>query len=217
MFRIDTGRPSRYCDGLTRRSFVQLGMAGLASVPLSRLLRAKEQSVTAGNPDKDTSTILIWLDGGPSHMDTYDMKPLAPEEYRGIWKPIQTNVPGIEVTEMFPQHARHADKFSIIRSVHHNQQDHFSGGHYMLTGRGGASGGNKSIKFPSIGSIAAKFAGDRRPGFPSYVSVPVASTIGLRPGYFGAHFLGRHRNPFQTGGDPNNENFSVNDLTRPLV
>ena len=85
----------------------------------------------------------------------------------------------------------------------------------MLTGRGGTSGGNKQGKFPSIGSIATKFSGARRPGFPSYVSVPYASSIGLRPGYFGAHFLGRHCNPFETNGDPNNDDFSVKRFDPP--
>ena len=152
---------------------------------------------------------LIWLDGGPSHLDTYDMKPEAPAEYRGIWNPIKTNVPGIDVTELFPRHAKVADKFSIIRSIHHDNGDHFAGGHYMLTGRGGVSGGNKAIKFPSIGSIASKLLGARRSAMIPYVSVPVASSIGLRPGYFSGHFLGAVHDPFQTSGDPNKDDFSV--------
>src|SRR5262245_31684169 len=98
MFRLDLGRSGRYCDGLSRRSFLQLGAAGLASLSLPQLARAREASGTT----KDTSVLLIWLDGGPSHMDLYDLKPEAPAEYRGIWKPIRTKVPGFDVTELFP-------------------------------------------------------------------------------------------------------------------
>src|SRR5690349_18626108 len=82
MFRLDLGTSARYCDGMSRRSFLALGVAGMAQVGLPQLLRAKEASASR----KDTSVILIWLDGGPSHMDLYDMKPDAPAEYRGIWK-----------------------------------------------------------------------------------------------------------------------------------
>ena len=91
MFRIEAGKTGRYCDGMNRRSFVQLGVAGMASVGLSGVLRAREASAAA-NDKKKTSAILIWLDGGPGHMDMYDMKPEAPSEYRGLWRPIPTNV-----------------------------------------------------------------------------------------------------------------------------
>ena len=215
MFRVDACGASRYCDGLERRSFIQLGLAGMATAGMPDLLKAKAISEASGNDKKNTSIILLWLDGGPSHLDTYDMKPEAPAEYRGIWNPIKTNVPGIDVTEFFPRHAKVADKFSIIRSIHHDQGDHFAGGHYMLTGRGGASGGNKPIKFPSIGSIASKLLGARRSAMIPYVSVPVASSIGLRPGYFGGHFLGGVHDPFETSGDPNNDDFSVGKFAVP--
>src|SRR5256884_7137256 len=118
MFRLDLGRaPRRYCDGMSRRSFLQLGVAGMASVGLPQLLRAKEQSAATSGSKKNTSVILIWLDGGPSHMDLYDMKPDAPAEYRGLWRPIPTNVPGMRISELFPKQARVADKFSIVRSI----------------------------------------------------------------------------------------------------
>src|SRR5688572_33406655 len=99
MLRIDAGRTGRYCDGLSRRSFVQLGVAGMAGVGLSSVLRAKARGAETGNPKQDTAAILIWLDGGPSHLDLYDLKPQAPAEVRGIWNPIPTNVPGIEISE----------------------------------------------------------------------------------------------------------------------
>lgn len=220
MFRVDASQSSpRYCDGLTRRSFVKIGVAGMCSVALSDVLKARAASLRS-SPDaaragKDRSVILIWLDGGPSHMDLYDMKPEAPAEYRGIWRPIRTNVAGIEISELFPKQARIADKFSIIRSLHHDSGDHFTGGHYMLTSRGGANGSDTSGKSPSIGSIASRQLGARRPGMPPYVAVPYASSIGLRPGYFGANYLGVQHNPFETDGDPNAENFSVRNLQIP--
>jgi hypothetical protein len=212
MFRIEAGRTGKYCDGLSRRSFVQLGVAGMASVGLPQVLRAKETSIASGAAKKDTAVILLWLDGGPGHMDMYDMKPNAPTEYRGIWMPIRTNVPGIEISELFPLQAKCADKFSIVRSLHHNQGDHFTGGHYMLTSRGGANGLEASQKYPSIGSIVAKTCGPRREGMPAYVGVPYAMSIGLRPGYFGANYLGLEHNPFETEGDPNAANFQINNI-----
>jgi hypothetical protein len=90
MFRIEAGRSKscqRYCDGMTRRNFVQLGIAGMASVGLPTILRAKEASSQSGGPAKDTAVILLWLDGGPSHLDLYDMKPEAPSEYRATQIP----------------------------------------------------------------------------------------------------------------------------------
>jgi hypothetical protein len=212
MFRIEAGTAGRYCDGISRRSFVQLGVAGMASVGLPRILRAKDDSRQAGLPAKDTSVIMLWLDGGPSHMDLYDLKPEAPAEYRGIWNPIRTNVPGFEIGELFPRQAKVADKFSLVRSLHHDNGDHFAGGHYMLTSRGGASGADTTGKYPSIGSIATKLCGARRAGMPAHVAVPYAASIGLRPGYFGANYLGHSYDPFETNGDPNAENFKVDNI-----
>ena len=209
MMRIDCGKSGRYCDGLSRRSFVQLGVAGMTSAGLADVLRAAR----SGGSERDTSAILIWLDGGPSHMDLYDLKPEAPIEYRGIWRPIPTNVPGVEISELFPRQAQFADRFSLVRSLHHDTGDHFAGGHRMLTTKNmGVSGANNTGKFPSIGSIVSQQLGPRRRGMPAYVSVPVASSIGLRPGYFGGNWLGAQYDPFQTGGDPNNKNFQVSNL-----
>ena len=211
MLRLDLGNNGgRYCDGMGRRSFLQLGVAGLATLGLSDLMRAKASSPAQ---TKNTSVILIWLDGGPGHMDMYDMKPDAPAEYRGLWKPIRTRVPGFDITEMYPKQARHTDKFSIVRSLHHNTGDHFAGGHRMLTTKDmGVSGANNDGKFPGIGSIVAREAGPRQPGMPAYVGVPNASSIGLTPGYFGGNLLGPRFNPFQTGGDPNAPTFNVQNI-----
>lgn len=203
MLRIYSERTARYCDGVSRRSFLQLGVAGVASVNLADVLRAKAQSAEAGVAPKDTAVILLWLDGGPSHLDTYDMKPDAPAEFRGIWRPTKTNVPGIEFTELFPRQAKIADKFSIIRSLYHNDGDHFGGAHRMLTGRAGVNGANTPGKAPGFGAVAAKVCGARKHGMPPYIAVPFASSVGLRPGYFGGNYLGREYNPFETDGDPN--------------
>lgn len=213
--RIYGRRSESYCDGLTRRNFLQLGVAGVASVSLADVMRAKAQSAEMGATKKDTAVILLWLDGGPSHIDTYDMKPGAPPEIRGMWRPIKTNVPGIEITEMFPQQAKVADKFSIIRSLYHNDGDHFGGAHRMLTGRGGATGANTAQKSPGLGAIVAKVCGARKPEMPPYIAAPLASSVGLRPGYFGGGYLGSQYSPFETEGDPNSPNFRVSRFDLP--
>ena len=209
MFRLDLGSTGPRCDGVTRRSFLSAGLTGLAALGMPNLAQLRAAS---GAP-KRTSVILMWLDGGPSHLDMYDMKPDAPAEYRGIWRPIRTRVPGFDITEMFPRQAAHTDKFSIIRSLHHGTGDHFSGGHRMLTTKEmGVTGANSAGRFPGIGSVVSRQIGPRHPGMPAYVGVPHAASIGLAPGYFGGNFLGEVHNPFITGGDPNAPNFTVQNL-----
>src|SRR5262245_46155355 len=181
----------------------------MASLGMADLLRARASTTER----KNTSVILVWLDGGPSHLDTYDMKPDAPAEYRGIWKPIKTRVPGFDVTELFPKQAKVADKFSVVRSLHHNTGDHFAGGHRMLTAKDlGVSGANTPTKFPSIGAIVNRELGPRKRGMPGYVGLPYAMSIGIRPGYFGGHFLGAQHDPFESNGDPNSPGFRVPNL-----
>ena len=211
MFQLDLGASGRYCDGIKRRDFLTLGVAGMAAVGLPQLTRAKAASQPSlGN--KGTSVILIWLDGGPGHMDMYDMKPDAPAEYRGIWKPIRTKVPGFDITELYPKQARVTDKFSMVRSLYHNTGDHFAGGHSMLTTKDmGVSGANNTQKFPGIGAIVNRELGPRVTGMPGYVGAPHAASIGLAPGYFGGHLLGAQHDPFLTG-DPNASNYSVRNL-----
>ena len=216
MFRIDaSGQTCSYCDGMSRRSFLQLGVAGMASLSLADVLRAKTASHELGHAKKDTSVILVWLDGGPSHLDLYDMKPDAPAEYRGIWRPIRTNVSGIEISELFPKQAKIADKFSIVRSLYHNEGGHFPASRRMLTGRVDALPDGRGAKYPSIASMAIKVTGSRRPGIPPYVGVPVSSSIGLRPGHVGATYLGGQHNPFDTGSDPNRADFQIKNITPP--
>jgi len=212
MLRLDCGSTGQYCDGVSRRSFLQLGVAGMAAVGLPTLLRAKEESAKTV-ASKSTSVILLWLDGGPGHMDMYDMKPDAPAEYRGIWKPIRSKVPGFDVTELYPKQAKITDKFSMVRSLHHDTGDHFAGGHRMLTTKDmGVSGANNTQRFPGIGAIVNREVGPRKKGVPGQVAVPYAMSIGLNPGYFGGHMIGEQHNPFATGGDPNATNFQVQNL-----
>lgn len=210
MLTLSLNRESGHAGPMGRRSFLKLGASGLAGFSLADIARARSAGSSSAS---DTSVILFWLDGGPSHMDLYDMKPDAPAEYRGIWKPIRTNVPGMDMTELFPRQAKTAHRMSIIRSLHHGTGDHFGGGHRILTAKDmGVSGANNSPKFPSLGAIASMQLGPRRTGMPAYVGLPNASSIGLVPGYFGGHFLGKAFDPFMPGGDPNSARYSVKNL-----
>lgn len=214
MLRIDAGPVARkYCDGLRRRDFIQLGVAGMGSLTLPGIMRAQAASES---PRKKNAVILLWLDGGPSHMDLYDLKPEAPAEYRGLWKPIPTNVPGMMISELFPRQARIADKFSIVRSLHHDNGDHFSGAHAMLTSRiAGVNGLSTGGKHPSIGSVISKLRGSNAPGMPAYCALPYAMSIGLRPGYFDASYLGSAFRPFEAEGDPNARDFQIQNIVPP--
>jgi uncharacterized protein (DUF1501 family) len=185
-----TARPSR---GISRRSALKAGFLGLSGLSLADLLRWRAQG--AATP-RDTAVILIWLDGGPSQLETYDPKPDAPAEYRGPFKAIQTRVPGIQLCEMLPHHARHADQMVFVRSIHHDNADHFAAAHWMLTGRFGSSAVNLEAKYPSVGSITARVRGPNQPGLPAYVGLPSAQTIYLFPGYQGSAYLGPAYNPF---------------------
>ncbi len=203
----------RYCDGLSRRSFLTAGALSAAGLMLPDWLRLK--AAQSSQPTRDTSVILIWLDGGPTHMETYDLKPNAPAEYRGPFKTIRTNVPGIEVGELLPEQAKCMDKLAVVRSMHHTTGDHFAGAHWMLTGAFGATAGRLEATDPSGGSVAAKVCGSRKSGVPPYVAVPHAASVGLVPGYNGAAYLGAEFNPFQSGGDPNAPNYTVQNMKLP--
>lgn len=173
MLRILTGGPSHYCDGISRRSFLQVGALGIAGVTLADILRA--ESRTIGSSEK--AIINIHLSGGPSHQDMFDLKPDAPAEYRGEFNPIATNVPGLEICEHFPLLATMADKFAVIRSLvgsvgqHANFQTHTGYHEKDLRNVGGR---------PALGSIVAKIKGDTPTGAPSFISYN-----GGTPGYLG--------------------------------
>jgi hypothetical protein len=210
------GAPFRCCDGVTRRSFLKAGYLGLAGLGLSDYLRARAAAETAGRTSSDDlSVILVWLDGGPPHHETYDPKPDAPAEFRGPLKAIGTTVPGIQVSELLPNHARLMSKMSIIRSMHHNNGDHFAAAHWMLTGFLGSNAADLAPQYPSAGSIIAKLKGAKKPGMPAYVGLPHTHSIGLSPGYHGAAYLGVAYNPFSADGDPNNDGYQVPNLAMP--
>ena len=141
--------------------------------------------------------------------------PNAPAEYRGPLKPIPTAVPGVQVSELLPNHARLLDKVSLIRSLHHDNGDHFAAAHWMLTGYLGANGSNQTPKYPSAGSIIARLKGARKPGMPAYVGLPHTHSVGIAPGYHGAAYLGSSFNPFNADGDPGSERYRVPNLTLP--
>jgi hypothetical protein len=196
------------CSGMNRRSFLKAGFLGLGGLTLADVLRLRAAQTAAGRPTRDTSVILIWKGGGPSHIDTWDLKPDAPAEYRGDFRPIRTNVPGIEISEHLPRSARVMDKFSIVRSVTHPDAGHESASHYLLTGYR-PTNDIPAQEMPSYGSIVAKERGARQPGLPAYLAVPSA------PRSTAAGYLGVAYNPFSVGDDPNSANFSVRNLTLP--
>lgn len=201
---------------MERRSYLKLGLAGLAGGSFTDLLalraaNANDAAARGQTATKPSSCILIWMDGGPTHFETFDPKPDAPAEIRGDFRPIKTNVSGIEICEHLPQLAKIADKYSIIRSVCHNQGNHGAGNHYMMTGAPPRIpvGCGAFVSFhPSLGSVAAY----ERPaphGLPSYFTMPSMSRSG------GPNFLGAKYAPFIVANDPNNKHFRVRDVELP--
>jgi hypothetical protein len=193
MLQIQQDTVARNCQGISRRTALKAGFLGLMGLSLSDLLRLRAEGSTT---KKDNAVILLWLDGGPSHMETYDPKPDAPAEYRGPYGAIRTNVPGMLISETLPLHAKHADKMVFIRSLHHDTGDHFAGAHWMLTGRFGSTAVNLPQKYPSVGSYTARVRGANKTGLPAYVGLPAAQSVYLFPGYQGAAYLGPAYNPF---------------------
>src|SRR6266849_1526375 len=123
MLTFLNGCSERFCDGLSRRSFLRAGGLALGGLTLSDFLRLKAAGAVAPN-GRGKSVIMICLGGGPSHLDTYDMKPDAPSEFRGEFHPVKSNVPGMYLTEMLPQQAKIADKFAVVRSATWQEPDH---------------------------------------------------------------------------------------------
>lgn len=215
MLTVWGSKPTACCDAIPRRDFVRAGVLGLSGLSLGQMLRARSQAAESGRTLRQRAVILYWLDGGPTHMETYDPKPEAPAEFRGPFGAIETAAPGILLNELLVEQAKVMDKVSLVRSVHHNNGDHFAAAHWMLTGYYGSNATQLDPKFPSAGSIIAKLHGPNRPGMPPYVSVPHAASVGLQPGYNSAAYLGVAYNPFNAGGDPNAENYRVPNLDLP--
>lgn len=195
--------------GITsRRSFVQVGSFGIGGLTLPGLLRQQALAAKAGLPVKKKSVILVWLAGGPSHLDMYDLKPLAPAEIRGEFRPISTNVSGIEISEHLPQQAGMMDKLAIVRSAFHTNAGHGMGSQWMLTGYQPTLEVNNNI-YPSIGSIVAKTLGANDPAVPAYVNLPKPLSFGK------AAYLGASYNPFSPESDPNSDGYQVRNLKLP--
>ena len=204
-----------FCPGpVSRRSFMEVGGA-TCGLGLAGLLEAKAKSVSSGLSGKDTSVIFVWLPGGPPHMEMYDMKPEAPKEYRGQFMPIKTNVPGMDVCELLPQHAKVADKFNIIRSIHHGFADHGGGHKRFLTGRKPATPTGTLNNTPCVGSMASAVLDGKRDtnGLPNYVVMGNGRVNSVDTFAFGSAYLGSHTHPFRISADPNAPNFKVENLT----
>ena len=171
-----------------------LGFAGL-SLPIHHQALAAAETASGGTPRKK-SVILIWLDGGPSQLESYDPKPEAPAEFRGPFDTVSTSVPGVHFSELMQQQAQFADRMCVIRSMRHGTGDHFAGAHWMLTGRFGATSVAKQIRYPSLGACISRLCGPNQPGVPAYVGLPSAESVYLFPGYHGAAYLGGAYEPF---------------------
>jgi hypothetical protein len=199
------GSNYRCCDGLTRRSFLRVGFLGLAGLSLADHLRLRAAAREKGRTTADTAVILVWLGGGPSHIDMYDLKPDAPVEFRGEFKEIATNVSGIHISEHLPLEAKIMHKLAVARSVMHTNAGHGMGTHWMMTGYVPTIEINDNLN-PSCGSVVAQMRGSNAPRLPAYVCLPNP------PPSANAAYLGVAYNPFNPGGDPNSPNFQVRDL-----
>jgi hypothetical protein len=178
------GRRRRFCDGIARRDFLRVGAFG-AGLTLAGMLRARAAS---GTTSSGKSAIMIYLGGGPPHLDMYDLKPDAPKEFRGEFRPIPTNVPGVRVCELFPLQARLWDKLAVIRSVVSVEEHSDS---LVMTGY--SENTNRTQHHPSFGAVVSRLRGDAG-DVPPFVSLRGMS-IGTEPGYLGV----AHR-PFTAQG-----------------
>ena len=206
--------------GVSRREMLQIGGIQLLGLSLPRLLRAEQTAAPTGPKPSADSCILIFLNGGPSHLDMWDMKPNAPTAIRGEFAPIATSVPGVQFCEHLPRFAKHMHECSLIRSVHHSANNSHAAAVYCgLTGhdRGENGGGFKPTDNPSIGSVMSLCRPPIEPIIP-YVSMPYITAEGAggppQPGFFGG-WLGRNRDPMFVLKDPNAADFGMPELTLP--
>jgi len=208
------------CPGpVSRREFLRLGMLGMGGLTLPELLRLRAdaaESPSRSQTQDDTAVIFVWLPGGPPHMEMYDMKPNAPSDYRGDFRPIATNVPGLDVCELMPLHTKIADKYTIVRSIAHEFADHGGGHKRFLTGRIPKSPVDTVNDNPMAGGIIAKCRENRMVGVPNYVNLADNGREGVDVFAFGSAYLGPSYVPFAVPGDPTAPNFKVPNVT-PLA
>ncbi len=207
----------RHTIGLTRREWLQVGYSGLLGIGLPSVLGGR---ATAANARKPKSVILVFLTGAASHIDTFDMKPDAPAEVRGEFKPIATKTPGLQVCEHLPLLASRSDKWALVRSLAHQENNHLLASHQVLTGAAIPGG-----KFDQIASrsdwpcyaSALDYFRPRNDGVPTGVSLPNHLVEGplVWPGQH-AGFLGPAHDPWQINQDPNKADFRVDSLRLPV-
>jgi hypothetical protein len=207
--KIEWGPVSRNCEGVSRRSFLKVGTLSALGVSLPQLVAQREAAAAAGK--KPANIIFLWLDGGPSHLEMFDLKPDAPAEIRGEFKPIETKVSGIRICEHLPKMAQVMDQFCILRSVTHNDSNHGAGNHLMTTGLSTpvpVGCGNSVSYHPAMGAFAAHERTAPH-GLPPYL------TLGSPMRSGGPNFLGPAYGPLVVGDDPNREGFQVKDVALP--
>jgi len=195
-----------FCPGpVSRREAIRFGSLALGSLGVADVApkpRGKE----------DNSVIFVWLPGGPPHMEMYDLKPDAPLDYRGAFQPIRTNVPGIDVGELLPLHARCADKFNIVRSIAHQFADHGGGHKRFMTARDPREPSGFVNDFPAVPSMVAKMVEGRKRGIPNYVNGTDGGRQGIDTFSFGSAYLGNAVHPFSVPGNPSDPKFKVDNL-----
>src|SRR5262249_15273061 len=190
-----------------RRGFFKIGALGLGGLTLPGLLAARARAGQSFSTNTK-SVILVWLAVGPSHIDMYDLKPNAPAEVRGEFKPISTNLPGIQIPEHLPRQPAIFDKLSVVRSAYHTNAGHGRGSQWMQTGYQATIEVNDNI-YPSTGSVVSKLKGPNEPGLPAYVNLPRKVSFG------NAAYLGASYNPFAPDANPNDPGFQVRNLKLP--
>jgi Protein of unknown function (DUF1501) len=204
---------------ITRRRLLQAGSLGMLGVTLPRLMAADDHRRDAGLSARADSCILVFLDGGPSHLDMWDMKPEAPKEIRGEFQPIETSMPGVQFSEHLPRMARHMHRSSLIRSAHHSVNNaHAAAVYTSLTGhdRGDTTVavGTGALDYPAIGAVTGLMRPPRQPIVP-FVSLPYITAEGRggppQPGFFGG-VLGKSFDPLFVLNDPNSPTFSIPEL-----
>jgi hypothetical protein len=211
MFRLDADKRVHFCDGVSRRDFLHAGSLGFLGLTMPHFFRLKAMGAVTAS--KDVNCIHLMLVGGPSQLDTWDMKPDAPASIRGPFKPIKTNVSGIEISEIFPRMATHADKFALLRSAYHTAAAvHDTGCQMMQTGRLFQGG----LESPNYGSVL-RFEKGAKGDMPPNVLLPytIGQLGGNLPHGDTAGFLGKAYDPFVLNADPADPNFKVPDMLPP--